>query len=51
MKCSGCKEIVECCDFCRKKFKKGDKIYCDELTGEHFCKINCSTDIKRRTVQ
>jgi hypothetical protein len=52
MKCSGCKQEIEECDGnCGKKFRKGDKILCDELTGGHFCKISCSTDLRMRTVQ
>jgi hypothetical protein len=50
-KCSGCKEEIEYCDNCGKKFKKKDKILCDELTNEHFCKISCSTDLKQSTAQ
>ncbi len=50
-KCSGCKSEIESCDGCGKDFKKGQKILCDELTGEHFCKVNCSTDLRMKTVQ
>jgi len=51
MRCSGCKQEIEECDGCGKTFKKGDKIICDELSGEHFCKLSCSTDLKLRTAQ
>lgn len=51
MKCSGCREYLEGCDCCGKEFKKKDKILCDELSREHFCKISCTTDIRQRTAQ
>lgn len=51
MKCSICDEKIDTCDECGKKFKKGDKIFCNtDDFDKHECPI-CYTPAEEGEVE
>ena len=39
--CSYCEDVIAECDWCGKRFRKGNKIICLDGGVDHFCSEKC----------